>query len=72
MLAIYLLACWLGGRWGSPLIPISAIIVMLSGPGDSAAAMLQSTPVGLLAVIGSFLLFAIGTGAALTKHRWLH
>jgi hypothetical protein len=26
--------------------------------------------VGLLAVVGSFLLFGLGTLAALTKHHW--
>jgi hypothetical protein len=68
----YLAARWVGGKWGSPLIPISAAIVLLSEPGDSAVGMLQSSASGLMAVIGSFLLFAAGTCAALTKHRWLH
>jgi hypothetical protein len=72
VLAIYLVAHWLAGKWGSPIIPISAGIVMLSWPGDTAVGTLHSTPVGLLAVLGSFVLFAAGTFAALTKHRWLH
>ena len=72
VLAFYLLACWFGRKWGSLPVPISAICVMLSWPSDSAAGAIHSTPVGLLAVIISFLLFAVGTGAALTKPRWLH
>jgi hypothetical protein len=72
VLAIYVVAHWLAGKWGSPIIPISAGIVMLSWPGDSAVGTLHSTPVGLLAVISSFVFFAAGTFAALTKHRWLH
>ena len=31
---------------------------------------LGSAPAGLLAVLGSFLLFGLGTLAALTKHYW--
>jgi hypothetical protein len=72
VLGIYLVARWFGGKWGSVLVPISAGIVLLSGPGSSGAGSLHSTPSGLLAVIGSFLLFGVGTCAALTKRRWLH
>jgi hypothetical protein len=72
VLAMYLVAHWLLGKWGSPMIPMSAGIIMLSWPGDSAVGALHSTPVGLLAVLGSFVLFAAGTLAALTKRRWLH
>ncbi|HTL57525.1 MAG TPA: hypothetical protein VL361_17705 [Candidatus Limnocylindrales bacterium] len=72
VLGIYFVARWLGGKWGSVLVPISAGIVLLSGPGSSGAGSLHSTPSGLLAVIGSFLLFGVGTCAALTKRRWLH
>ena len=66
----YLLARWLAGRWGSLLVPSSAVLVMLSRPGDSTALAIHSAPVGLLAVIGSFLLLGIGTFAALTKDVW--
>ena len=43
---------------------------MLSGPTGFGAGTLYAAPMGLLAVIGSFLLFGMGTLAALTKHRW--
>jgi hypothetical protein len=66
----YLLARWFAGRWGSFVVPTSAVLVMLSRPGDSTALALHSAPVGLLAVIGSFLFLGLGTLAALTKHVW--
>jgi len=72
VLAIYVVTHWVAGKWGSLIIPTSAGTVMLSWPGDSAVDTLHSTPVGLLAVVGSFVLFGAGTFAALTKHRWLH
>jgi hypothetical protein len=39
-------------------------------PINFAVIKTQTTPAGVLAVIGSFVLFALGTVAALTKHRW--
>jgi hypothetical protein len=60
------------GRWDQRLLPITATLVMLSGPGNALTVMLHATPSGLLAVIGSFVLFAAGTIAALTKHLWHH
>ena len=35
-----------------------------------SALTVQSTPTGLIAVISSFLLFGLGTLAALTRQRW--
>ena len=70
VLVAYLLARWLSGLWGPRVVPIAALLSMLAGPGDLAVARLQATPAGLLAVIGSFLLFGLGTLAALTRQRW--
>lgn len=67
----YLAARLIGGDWGPRVLPIAAVIVMLAGPGDLTATRLQTAPIGLLAVIGSFLLFGLGTLAAANKHRWL-
>ncbi len=53
-----------------PDVPAAAVLAMLSGPTGSTTGGLHSVPAGLLAVIGSFLLFGLGTLAALTKHRW--
>jgi hypothetical protein len=70
VLGFYLLSRWLTGQWGSPVVPAAAVLAMLSGPTGSTTGSLHSVPVGLLAVIGSFLLFGLGTLATLTKHRW--
>jgi hypothetical protein len=72
VLGAYGLARFLRGRWDPFILPITAILVLFSGPGNAFAGKVHSTPIGPLAVIGSFLLFALGTVAALTKHRWHH
>lgn len=71
VLASYLVTQLLRGRWDSLIIlPAASISAVLSGPGNFLFEMLRSAPGGLLAIIGSFLLFALGTAIALTKHRW--
>jgi hypothetical protein len=72
VLGAYGLARFLRGRWDPFILPITAILVLFSGPGNVFAGKVHSTPIGPVAVIGSFLLFALGTVAALTKHRWHH
>jgi hypothetical protein len=61
--------CW-RGVWLKPAVPIAAVTVLMLHPFLVAAGLLQSFPAGMLAVLGSFLLFALGTLAALTKSRW--
>ncbi len=56
--------------WRPLVIPIAAGMVTLCHPLNFVVIKTQTTPVGVLAVIGSFVLFALGTAAALTKHRW--
>jgi len=70
VLAVYFSARLFSGSWGSRLIPLSAVLVALSGPTHFTAAKVGSAPSGLLAVAGSFVLFGLGTLVALTKHRW--
>jgi hypothetical protein len=70
VLATYLIAQLLRGRWDRFILPAASILTVLAGPGNALIGTVQSTPGGLLAVIGSFLLFAIGTAMALTKHHW--
>jgi hypothetical protein len=70
VLAIYFIARILRGRWELFILPAASILTVLSGPGHALVLNLKSAPAGLLAMIGSFLLFALGTAAALTKHRW--
>ena len=52
------------------VVPAASILVTLSGPANAAADGMLLVPIGLLAVIGSFLFFGFGTAAALTRHLW--
>ena len=70
VLAAYLITQFLRGRWDRFILPAASILTVLSGPGQYLAAWLHFAPAGLLAIIGSFVLFALGTAAALTKHLW--
>lgn len=58
------------GRWEFQILLTSAVLVGLAGPGLWLVGVLRTAPGGMLAILGSFLLFAAGTAAALTKHRW--
>jgi hypothetical protein len=70
VLATYVLGRILSGNWGSRVVVFAAILAMLSRPGAVSAGKVSDLPAGLIAVIGSFLLFACGTLAALTRSRW--
>ena len=67
VLGVYLSLRLLQGYWGPRIVPIAALLVALSGPADAGVHRLQTAPIGILAMIGSFLLFVVGTLAALTK-----
>ncbi|HXC35915.1 MAG TPA: hypothetical protein VNV43_08565 [Candidatus Acidoferrales bacterium] len=60
------------GVWRLLAVPVSALAVALSGPCCLAIDRLRSLPVGLLAVMASFLLLGLGTVAALTRDLWHH
>lgn len=74
MAGAVLLACWFRGfvfqRWTPLVVPGTAAAVALCGPVNFLLVQLQTTPAGVIAIAASFLLFAIGTTVALTKHRW--
>ncbi len=70
VLIAYLMTQFLRGRWGTFILPAASTMTVLSGPGNYLIERLQTAPIGLLAVIGSFLLFGLGTAAALSKHYW--
>ncbi len=57
-------------NWSPVVVPIAAVMVGLCSPANLAFVKLQTTPIGIMAIAGSFLLFGLGTIAALTKHRW--
>jgi hypothetical protein len=67
---VWLVVLAVRGACPPPAIPVAGALVMVSGPGADVVALVQSAPAGALAVAGSFLLLALGTVAALTKHRW--
>ena len=58
------------GIWDALVLPTTAMVVLASGPCSLAANAIRSTPAGLLAVAGSFLLLGLGTLAAMTRHLW--
>jgi len=62
---------WICGFWAHRLIPFAALAAMVMPPGFRAAEMLMRAPVGLMILLASFLLFAIGIMTALTRSRWL-
>ena len=55
------------GLW---LVGVAGLLVLVSRPLDAAGVWVMAAPAGLLAVMGSLVLFGMGTAAALTKHRW--
>lgn len=73
---VVLAACgfagWQGRAWPPVSIPIAGVLVALCSPVNFVFTKLQATPAGILAVAGSFLLFGLGTIAALTKSHWGH
>jgi hypothetical protein len=71
VVGVYLVLRLLRGGWGPLPVPIAAVLVMLSGPGNFTADQLQLAPAGLLAVVGSFVLFGMGTLVAVRRRRWL-
>lgn len=68
--ASWILATLLQSRRDALIIlPAASLVVILAGPGNSLIGTMRSTPTAVLAVGGSFVLFALGTVAALTKNR---
>jgi len=58
------------GLWAARIFPASAAVSLLAGTVNYLLCKLIATPFGLLAILGSFLLFGVGTLVALTKPRW--
>ena len=57
-------------QWEKIAVPVAAILVMLASPGSVAVTGVRAASIGLLAIVGSFLLFGLGTLAALTRLHW--
>jgi hypothetical protein len=56
--------------WGPLPVPVAAILALSSGPSSFTVEKVPALPMGLLAVLISFLLFGLGTLLALTRQRW--
>jgi len=67
VLAAWLLAWRQRGRRGSLALPAAATMVLCSGPGNWLA---RHGSDGLLALLASLVLFAVGIVVAWTRHRW--
>jgi len=70
ILLTYALLGVVTGQWGARVVPAGAALSFLAAPANSFFDLMRTSPAGLLAVLGSFALFGLGTFAALTKHRW--
>jgi hypothetical protein len=70
VLGIYCLCLPCRGVWRLSVVPAAATLVVLSGPCSATVNGVRSVPIGLLAVIASFLFLGFGTVAALTRHLW--
>ena len=70
VLAACAIARWLSGEWGSRLVPLAAGICLLVAPAHPVFDIAKVSPAGLLAIGASFLLFGLGTIAALTRSAW--
>jgi len=69
-LAVYLLQAMISRRWQHRILPAGALFVLLSKPGVILGNWLNRETPGMLAVVGSFLLFALGSIAAFSKPKW--
>jgi hypothetical protein len=71
VLAVCGVARWLTGEWGSRLVPVAAGMCLVFAPAHPVFDIAKSSPAGLLAIVASFLLFGLGTVAALTRSAWI-
>jgi hypothetical protein len=70
VVAVYFCARFILGQWGPRVLPYAALALMSMEPICKIASKVPETPAGVVLLIGSFALFALGTVAALTKERW--
>ena len=70
VLAICAIERWRAGEWGSRLVPLAAGTCLAVAPAHPVFDLAKASPAGLLAIVASFLLFGLGTVAALTRSAW--
>jgi hypothetical protein len=72
--ALFLLGAWCAFWWWRGerppwVLPVCATLTLLAAPGPW---LVRVASVGLVALIGSLLLFVLGSVVAWTKPRWIH
>jgi len=70
LLGIYLLHATIFRCRKHLVVPISASLILLSKPTTILGSWLDRETPGMLAVVGSFVLFALGSIAAFSKPKW--
>ena len=70
LLVIYLLHATIFKCWKHVFVFICAMVVLLSEPTEVLARWLNGESAGMIAILGSFLLFALGSIAAFSKPKW--
>ena len=70
LLVIYLLHATIFKCWKHVFVFICAMVVLLSEPTEVLAGWLNGESAGMIAILGSFLLFALGSVAAFSKPKW--
>ena len=57
------------GFWGARVVPLAAMLVLFCKPVLLVKSFFEMAPAGLVALVTSFVLFAIGTVVALMRNR---
>ncbi len=68
-LVVYFAVKLIFGSWGPRIVPLAAGMILLCKPVLLCFEFTREAPTGVLALVGSFLLFAFGTVAALARNR---
>jgi hypothetical protein len=58
------------GRWGALRVPVGAVISFLAAPANFGVEKMTALPARLLVVVGSFMLFGLGTAVAMLEDQW--
>lgn len=70
VIVVYFAVRVIFGSWGTRMVPYTALLVLVSDPIHRLLFAAKDTPVGLLILTASFVLFGLGTALALTRQRW--
>jgi hypothetical protein len=70
VLAGYFLFRWLRGYYPPLVLLVAGALCLCAVPLQLALRVFRASPVGLLSIMASFVLFGAGTIFAMNKHRW--